>query len=384
MKQNAYITGKSLVCALGDTPHQITSNMHTLNQKNYSSFLKNQFNHTPFYSIKSFNEEPTQRFFSILTHVIDQAIKETNLSPQDQEELHIFIGSTSMGISMDEQHNKAFEQAQQGSELAHIGYGYIGTFVQNHLNTNTKATIFSTACTSSINALSHAAKQIEYGKIKRAIVVGIELFNASTYKGFSSLMLLSQNQTYTPFDAKSDGIILGEACSAVILESTQKKTSDFKYLASSNICDNYSETTSNPTGEPIFECLKQSIQKANLCLEDIDLIKAHATGSENNNDSEANALSLLFDYYGQNCFITALKPYLGHTLGGCGTNELVLLLYAIEKEFFPATLGFNTPASNVQFIPLPQHHSCKKKVTILLNFVAFGGNNSSIILSNKE
>lgn len=143
-------------------------------------------------------------------------------------------------------------------------------------------------------------------------------------------MLLSQNKVYRPFDKQSDGIILGEGCSAVIIDSSKKrKKTDFKYISSSNICDNYSETTSNPTGEPIFNCMDKSIKNANLTLNDIDLIKAHATGSENNNSSEANAINTLFDKYKTNTNVTALKPYLGHTLGACGTNEIVFfdLLY---------------------------------------------------------
>ncbi len=230
-----------------------------------------------------------------------------------------------------------------------------------------------------------ASKMIEYNKIKKALVIGIELFNQSTFDGFSSFMLLSKNKIYKPFDKKSDGIILGEACSAIILDSNKKDEVDFRYISSTNICDNYSETTSNPSGEPIFKCMDSSICKALLTLEDIDLIKAHATGTENNNSSEATAINMLFDKYNNFTEVTALKPYIGHTLGACGTNEIVLSLYCIENKIFPATLGFEQPIIPLKFSPLTIHKKLKSsKATILFNFVAFGGNNSSIILSNKS
>lgn len=382
MKKQSYITGKALYCNLGNTKDSITQEVYKLNQDNYLSFLENKFNEKAFYKIPETFDSQEDKFFTILKKVIDDAINDSKI--KDKENLHIFIGSTSMGISIDEEANQKLHDEKSKDELSHIGYGYIGTFVEEYIQSKYKANIFSTACTSSTNAISYASKLIQNKKIEKAIIIGIELFNRSTFDGFSSLMLLSQNKIYRPFDEKSDGIILGEGCSAVILNSTKNKDSDFEYISSSNICDNYSETTSNPTGEPIFNCMNTSIQNAGLTLKDIDLIKAHATGSENNNSSEAKAINELFNKYQTTTDITALKPYLGHTLGACGTNEIVILLYCIENGFFPATLGFEKSEEDIEFIPLPNHKENIEKTTILCNFVAFGGNNSSIILSNKS
>ena len=382
--KETYIIGKSLHCNLGNNKESITQKVNSLNQNNYLSFLENKFKDKAFYEIEEAYSCQKNKFFDILKKVIDDALIDAGIIAGEKEELHIFIGSTSMGISVDEQINKEFHEEKHTNELSHIGYGHIGTFIEEYLQSKYKSNIFSTACTSSTNALAYASKLIKHGKIKKAIVIGIELFNKSTFNGFSSLMLLSQNKVYRPFDEKSDGIILGEGCSALVLDSKKNKDSDFKYISSSNICDNYSETTSNPSGEPIFNCMNDSITSANLTLNDIDLIKAHATGSENNNSSEAKAINTLFNTYKTNTEVTALKPYLGHTLGACGTNEIAFLLYCIEKDFLPATLGFEKAEEEIKFIPLQEHKTNINKATILFNFVAFGGNNSSIILSNKS
>lgn len=384
MKNDTYIRGKALFCNLGNNKKEITQNTNTLNQDNYLCFLEEKFRNKAFYEIKDSYSSQKDKFFTILKKVIDDAIIDANIKSDDKKDLHIFIGSTSMGISLDEETNKKFYEKKHQDELSHIGYGYIGTFIEEYLQSKHKSNIFSTACTSSTNALAYASKLINHGKIKKAIVIGIELFNKSTFDGFSSLMLLSANKVYRPFDEKSDGIILGEGCSAIVLDSSKNKEDDFKYISSSNICDNYSETTSNPSGEPIFDCMNKSIQNAKLSLDDIDLIKAHATGSENNNSSEAKAINSLFNSYKTNTNVTALKPYLGHTLGACGTNEIVFLLYCIEEGFFPATLGYEKSEHQLEFLPLSSHKNHSKKATVLFNFVAFGGNNSSIILSNKS
>lgn len=384
MKSNCYIIGKSLICSLGTTKEDIIKSVRTLDQSNYELFLEDKFKEKCFYEIDGFSSSSSNRFFEILKKVIDDALKDASLSSKEAEDLHIFLGSTSMGISINEEENKKFHNNESKDELVHIRYGFIGTFVEEYIKSKHKSLVLATACTSSINAFSSASQQIKHNKIKKAIVIGIELFNQSTYDGFSSFMLLSQENIYRPFDSRSDGIILGEGCSAVILSADKNKDADFKYLASSNICDNYSETTSEPTGKPILQCLETTIENANIQLNEIDLIKAHATGSENNNTSESNALNTLFKKYNHKTKVTALKPYLGHTLGASGTNEMILILYCIENGFFPACLGYKNAIEGSDFSPLIEHKNVASKVNILLNHVAFGGNNSSVIIGNKS
>lgn len=380
---NAYITGTSLICNIGDDYKQIIQNLKNMNKENYLSNLKKIFEQKAYYKIYNYDYSNEKRYKKIIKKVINNAIKEAGLSKEEQKDLYIFIGSTSMEMAVNEEYRKNYEKEESNLEFKAIGNGSIGEYLENLINSKHKSLLFATACTSSVNALCYASRLIKEKKIKRALVVGLELFNKSTYGGFSSLMLLSKKKIYRPFDKHSDGIILGEACSAIILDSKKRNENDFAYLSSSNICDNYSETTSDPSGIPIFEAMKESLEKASLQLNNIDCIKAHATGSENNNSSEANGIKQLFEYYNSHTKITSLKPIIGHTLGACGTNEIVLMLYAIRNNFLPANFGFEKAPDEFVFEPLKEHYPISKKQTILFNYVAFGGNNSSVILSNK-
>ena len=381
---NAYITGSSLICNIGDKYEEIVKNLQSMSQDSYKNGLNDILKEKTFYKVNNYELPNKERFKKILDKVIFDAIKEAKLSKEAQEDLHIFLGSTSMEMATNEEYKKDFNNQKGTNEFKDIGNGSMGDYIESLICSKHKSILFSTACTSSVNALAYASKMIEQKKIKRAIVIGIELFNKSTYGGFSSLMLLSQSKVYRPFDKNSDGIILGEGCSAIILEDEKKEDDNFKYMSWSNTCDNYSETTSDPSGVPIFNAMNQALEKANLDLKDIDCIKAHATGSENNNSSEAKALELLFNKYNTDTKVTALKPILGHTLGACGTNEIVLMLNSIKNGFLPATFGFEEAAAEVKFTPLLRNTQTSNKQTVLFNYVAFGGNNSSIILSNKD
>ena len=381
MKQ-VYITGSSLICALGNDKFQSIQTATKINNTNYKDFFQDNHDGFNFFKINQTFENEKEKFYTILEDAISQAIEDANLSQEEQKELHIFIGSTSMSISINEEQSQLYYNNQSTKMLEEVGYGNIGTFVEKLVDSKYKATILQTACTSTANSIAYATEFIQVNKIKRALIIGLELFNKSTYKGFESLMLLSKNGIYKPFDKGSDGLILGETCSAVILDSAKKDNSCFKIIATNTSFDNYSITGSNPSGETTCNSMQKVLKKANLTPKDLTCIKAHATGSENSNLSEAKALDTLFKTYNETTDVVILKPFLGHTLGACGTSEIVLLCEFIKEGFIPKTLNYQNGYDDISFEPLLENKSVSN-ATILFQFIGFGGSNTTLVLSNK-
>lgn len=381
--QKVYITGSAIISALGNNTKEAIDSIKNIDDSNYFTYLKEQFRNMNFYSIKKEFSTQNEKFYSIIENVVKDAIIDANLSKEEIKDLHIFLGSTSMSISINEETNLDFLRNSTSSTIKEIGYGSIGSFVENLVNTKHKSTIIQSACTSSANAFSYATNLIKNKKINKALVIGLEMFNNSTFQGFNSLMLLSPSAKYKPFDKNSDGLILGEACSAVILDSKKISEDNFECLSSNSSFDNHSVTNSNPNGHISFECMKEAITKANISLENITCIKAHAAGSEVSNLSEARAIQNLFAHYSCQTDVTVLKPFLGHTLGSCGTNEIILLCECIKNGFIPKTFGFKHKYEEISFEPL-QITKMTNKATVLFNYIGFGGSNSSIILSNER
>lgn len=364
MPNNVFIIGSSLISGLGNTPRATIEQLQSWDLDYLPHVAKAQADNR-LYRIQGFTDSPTQRYYQILEQVVKTAVQSAGLTSKQQSELTIFIGSTSMKISTDEE------------KLTHLGNRVIGEFVEEITGSTQGFYIFSTACTSSTNALSYAAKMLQHGKIKRALVIGIELFNHSTTTGFESLMLLSKSGIYRPFDERSDGVILGEACSAVILDGHAQTTADCELLGSANVCENESETTSNPDGKAIYRCLQGAIDDAGLTLDDIDLIKAHGTGSENNNAAEATAITRLLGQKSKP--VCALKPFVGHTLGASGINEMVLLMWCLSAGFIPRVGGFEKN-TDITFQPLQNTLPVNQTQTVLLNSIGFSGNNTAVLL----
>lgn len=378
-----YITGSSIISALGNNKQEAIENIKTINNDNYSAYLKNNYEDIKYFRIKKNFNSHKEKFYSILEEVVLKAIDDANLTKEEAKDLHIFLGSTSMSISIVEEQHLKHKKDSKEDLINNIGYGEIGNFIETLINSKYNSTIVQTACTSSVNSICYANDLIKHNKIERALIVGFEFFNYTTFRGFQSLMLLSPSGEYKPFDINSDGLILGEACSAVILESQKRNDNDFEIISSNNSFDSYSVTSSNPNGEITLSCMEQALNKANLEISDLTCLKAHATGSENSNLSEVTAIDKLFKKYKQKTDVVILKPYIGHTLGACGTNEIVLLSESIKNNLLPKTINFYEKNKNIDFTPLLENKHINK-ATILFHFIGFGGSNTSIILSNEK
>lgn len=365
MLNNAFITAASLACSLGNKDEEIIKSIKNLNNENFIDWIEQNKNNL--YSIKNSSSSKKKQFYNTLEFIINDVIAKANLSLEDRENLHIFIGSTSFKISVDEE------------ELNEIGYKIIGDFVKKISGSKQDFTIFSTSCTSSANAIIYANKFIKTNKIKKALVIGFEFFNKATKEGFESFRLLSKNNIYKPFDKTNEGIILGESCSALILEEKAKNNLDFEIKSYFSGSEVYSPTSANEDGLNIAKSLKNTLLKSKLDLNDIDFIKLHGTGSQNNMIAELKALELFFQESPKKIKLTTLKPYLGHTLGACGTSEIALILLCLKDGFIPASL--NSKDEHLNFIQCPQ--KAPKKLNFIANYIGFNGNVASVLIGNK-
>lgn len=76
------------------------------------------------------------------------------------------------------------------------------------------------------------------------------------------------------------------------------------------------------------------------------------------------------------------KGYTGHTLGAAGAIEAAFTIACLERGMIPANAGFSTPDPELGGTPVESCTEIKKTVA-LSESLAFGGNNSVIILGEK-
>ena len=373
----AYIRGVGLSCALGMDAEACVSAMlagqsapQRLELGGFSEPLE-----LSYYRIPDGAElfDP-RRFERLLPPVVQAAVRQAGLSAEEIRALPIFVGSSCFSVGLAEaEYAAALKRGAPAMPMPICDYDYPAGLARAALGCEGETWAFNTACTASANALLSAWRMLQTGRHRHALVLGVELANLTTLTGFSGLQILTDR--VRPFDAERRGIVLGEGMGALVL-STEPGAGTLRVLGGASNCDIYSVTTANPDGESVAAVLRAALAQARLAPEEVRAVKGHGTGTGTGDQAEAAGLQQVF---GRVPPLSALKGYLGHTLGACGVNELVLYAGALLQGRLPASPGYAKPDPAAPVTPLgtpaaaaPGHY--------LLNHFGFGGNNTVLVL----
>jgi 3-oxoacyl-(acyl-carrier-protein) synthase len=80
--------------------------------------------------------------------------------------------------------------------------------------------------------------------------------------------------------------------------------------------------------------------------------------------------------------VSSTKSYTGHTTSASGSIEAIICLIAMQERFIPGNLGWQN--GTTECIAPSAHQSEAELHNILCNSFGFGGNDSSLIISDKE
>ncbi|MFI4967113.1 MAG: beta-ketoacyl synthase N-terminal-like domain-containing protein [Gammaproteobacteria bacterium] len=315
------------------------------------------------------------RFERLLSAVVRDAVAQAQLSAAEIRSLPVYIGSSCFSIGQAETEYAATlaRDPTAAFPMPQCGYDWLTGLVQRELDCHGESFTYNTACTSSANALMGAHSALRAGRHRHALVVGAELANRTTLSGFSGLQLLARQAR--PFAAEREGIVLGEGIGAVIL-STDTAESAVLLRDGANNCDTFSVTTADPSGVSVATVLRAALDRAGIGPGEVRGIKAHGTASPSGDLSEAAGLKRAFDSLPP---LSVLKPRIGHTLGACGVNELVLYAGALARGHLPAVPGLAKADPELGVDPLTQIQPAPAGY-YLLNHFGFGGNNTVLVL----
>lgn len=238
----------------------------------------------------------------------------------------------------------------------------------------------NTACSSSANAIMLGARLIKAGRVRRAIVGGVDSLSKYTVNGFNALQIFSDEMT-RPFDENRKGLNLGEGAAYLVLEREEDAAGRGIYgevRGYGNANDAYHPSSMSPEAVGVRGAIGGALRTAGLDPSDIDHINAHGTGTQNNDYTELFGFTQLFERIPP--FIST-KPFTGHTLAAAGAVEAVFSLLSITHgEIYPS-LNFTTPISGLDIAPHTEYRKGTEVRHVLSNSFGFGGNCSSLIFS---
>ncbi|NEW60923.1 beta-ketoacyl-[acyl-carrier-protein] synthase family protein [Sulfurovum sp. bin170] len=230
---------------------------------------------------------------------------------------------------------------------------------------------FSTACTSSSNAIVFAKELLESGACEEVLVVGADSISLTTVNGFNALGVLS-DECATPFDRDRTGMNVAEGVGVILLGSMP---SDIKLVGVGCSSDAHNITHPHPEGNGAKSAMQNALDNANLDASSIDYINAHGTGTTANDRAEGRAIISLFP---NRPLVGSTKSITGHTLGACGTIELIISAMVLKNQTVPQ--NFNLKNQELEELNLPIENISIEIKFALSNAFAFGGNNVSIII----
>lgn len=313
---------------------------------------------------------------SYLDRVVNSLLTKLDLKAASLDRIGLFLGSSAIDYSLawpieesvDDDFIKSCNRERVG------GGNYLESLGRRFAFSGPALT-FNSACTSSANALMSATAMLEGCIIDYALVLGLELYSPTTLEGFAMMQLLSRD-AIRPFDKNRSGIVLGEAVSVVLLSRDEIRPSSWCYLGGKSNCETFSVTGANPTGEGVAEVMREALHDAGIRPEAITAVKAHGTASDLNDQAELRGMEQVFKVLPP---YLSLKPYIGHTLGGCGVAELLLLMESVDGGFIPASINFRTLDREFSLPPLSQIMPVTSG-HFMLNYFGFGGNNTSFVI----
>lgn len=391
------ITGCGVVSAIGnnkaETLDALLNNRSGVGELVY---LKTEHKEFPVGEVKMSDEEMRKlmniRDNAITTRTalmgmiaLDEALKDAKITPEMIPNIGFISGTTVGGMDMSEQFYLDYVNNEKHKEyIAVHDCGSCSEMTAEHFGKFAFVTTLSTACSSAANAIILGANMIRCGEADIVVVGGSECITKFHLNGFNSLMILD-TKPCRPFDATRAGLNLGEGAAYLVLEteeSAKKRGVRAQAILSGygNACDAFHQTASSPDGEGAYRAMQEALKLADIQPDNIDYINAHGTGTPNNDLSESQAVKRLF---GENVPpMSSTKPFTGHTTSASGSIEAVFCILALQNGFLPVNLNWSQPMDDGI---VPVHQAVKKELKhILCNAFGFGGNDSSLLISNPR
>ncbi len=242
------------------------------------------------------------------------------------------------------------------------------------------------ACVSASQAIGAGYELIRAGVIDAMLCGGAEEMHF-THAGVFQIMFVTSRgyndrpgESPRPFDAKRDGLVVGEGAGTLVLESYERASArgariHAEILGYGTNCDGTHVTS--PSIDGMAGSMRLALEAAGVAPERVGYVNAHATATEVGDIAESHAMMQVF---GDRVPVSSTKGFTGHTLGACGAIEAAFCIAMMNEGWIAPNRSLTevdprcAPLDYVRDRPRER----RTEVTMSNNF-AFGGINTSLV-----
>jgi 3-oxoacyl-(acyl-carrier-protein) synthase len=272
------------------------------------------------------------------------------------------------------------------SRGASFPVAHVADAVGEHFGIRGPRCAISVACASGAMAIALAGNMLLDGAAPIILAGGSDPLCPFTLSGFNSLRALDPNPC-SPFDQNRNGLNLGEGSAVLVLETlagaiarNANVLAVLRGWAMTN--DAFHTTAPQKEGSGLADCIRLSMEMAEVSGDEIEYVNAHGTGTPLNDVAEANAYETAFRGRHHPIPVSSTKSYFGHCLGAAGALEAAVTIVAMRSGALLPTLRLTDPIESrgvdwlrgeVKRQPLPLAMSVSS---------GFGGSNTVLIFGS--
>lgn len=243
----------------------------------------------------------------------------------------------------------------------------------------------SAACASGLQAVGAGLDLIRLGRQDMMLCGGAEELHETVVGSFDLLYATSVNynddptSSPRPFDRDRDGLVCGEGAGVLLLEdydhAVERGADIYCEVLGYHTCGSGTHVSQSDQAS-MTVCMREALKQADVTPEEIDYVNAHATGTEQGDAAEAEAIGNVF---GERVPVSSLKGYEGHTLGASGPMELIATLEMMRRGELLPTRNLENVAPDCDGLDHVREKRSEKIRCIMKNSFAFGGINAALV-----
>ncbi|WP_077066559.1 beta-ketoacyl-ACP synthase II [Catenovulum maritimum] len=250
----------------------------------------------------------------------------------------------------------------------------------------------TTACTTGVHNIGHAARMIAYGDADAMLAGGAE--QATTPLGLGGFAaaraLSSRNDDPTkasrPWDKDRDGFVMGDGAGVMMLEEYEhakaRGAKIYAELSGFGQSGDANHITSPPAdGAGAQAAMANAVKDGGIELAQVGYLNAHGTSTPVGDKAETNAVKGLFGDLASKVMVSSTKSMTGHLLGAAGAIEAIITVKALQDQSIPPTINLDNPDEGCDLDYVPHEARQAKFEYALCNSFGFGGTNGSLLFN---
>ncbi len=219
----------------------------------------------------------------------------------------------------------------------------IALAVSESLELTGPSILLDAACSSSLNALGMAERDLKSGQTDMAIIGGGTFFSQENLILFSNAQSGSPDGSF-PFSDRANGLISSEAYVALVVKTLGRAIADGDRIhAIVHGIGLSSDGKGRSHWAPRVEGQIEAMKKAYASPEDrrrLAYYEAHATSTPVGDRTELEAVQAVFgDFMPEKCPIGSIKGNIGHPLESAGGVGLIKAILVLKNNTIPPQCG---------------------------------------------